>query len=301
MKKIKNYFKKFLNKLPYIRTLYKYSLNSAYPNGHFYSPVISISEVKKREKEIWQNREVEGVNGINLNFENQKELLLQLSEFYNKVPYIFEKDLKLRYQFNNGYYGHTDGIILFAMLMHLQPKKIIEIGSGFSSAIMLDTNDFYFDNKINLTFIDPYPERLFDLMKTKDKEKNVIIKSDLQLLNLDIFKALNSGDILFIDSTHVSKTGSDVNYILFEILPILNKGVHIHFHDIFYPFEYPKEWVYKGINWNENYILRAFLMYNLEFSIELFADYLHVHHSSLFEKMPFCYKNTGGNLWIVKN
>ena len=115
-----------------------------------------------------------------------------------------------------------------------------------------------------------------------------------------LFDELAENDILFIDSTHVSKTGSDVNYILFEILPRLKPGVFIHFHDVFYPFEYPREWVFGGFNWNENYLLHAFLMYNETFEIKIFADYLHVHHKEIFKEMPLCYKNTGGNLWLQK-
>jgi len=81
---------------------------------------------------------------------------------------------------------------------------------------------------------------------------------------------------------------------------MLNKGVLIHFHDIFYPFEYPKEWVYKGQNWNEDYILKAFLMYNKDFEIKIFSDYLHTHHSEVFSEMPLCYKDRVGNIWIQK-
>jgi hypothetical protein len=165
---------------------------------------------------------------------------------------------------------------------------------------MLDTNELFFKNQIDLTFIDPNPERLYSLMKESDKKKTKVIEKDVQLIPLNIFKKLQSGDILFIDSTHVSKTGSDVNYILFEILPILTSGVLIHFHDIFYPFEYPKEWVFNGFNWNEDYILRAFLMYNEKFEIKLFSDYLHKHHKDIFKEMPLCYNNTGGNLWLEK-
>src|SRR5205814_62343 len=117
---------------------------------------------------------------------------------------------------------------------------------------------------------------------------------------LETFEKLNSGDILFVDSTHVVKTGNDVNYILFEIIPRLKSGVLIHFHDIFYPFEYPKDWVFMGRNWNEDYFLKAFLMYNNEFEIILFSDYLHKHHKEIFKEMPLCYKNSGGNLWIRK-
>jgi predicted O-methyltransferase YrrM len=190
--------------------------------------------------------------------------------------------------------------MLYSIIRHCKPKRIIEIGSGFSSAVMLDTNELFFDNQIELTFIDPYPKRLHSLMTLIDKSKIKVINSDVQLISLDVFKKLQSGDILFVDSTHVTKTGSDVNYILFEILPILNSGVIIHFHDVFYPFEYPKEWVFKGFNWNEDYILKAFLMYNNDFEIKLFSDYLHNHHKDIFVDMPLTYKNHGGSLWIEK-
>jgi hypothetical protein len=186
------------------------------------------------------------------------------------------------------------------MINYFKPTRIIEIGSGFSSAVMLDTNQLFFNNQIDLTFIDPYPERLYSLMIEYDKKQTTVIETDVQLIPVDVFRKLKAGDILFVDSTHVTKTGSDVNYILFEILPILESGVLIHFHDVFYPFEYPKEWVYKGFNWNEDYILKAFLMYNDKFEIILFSEYLHKHHKDSFKDLPLSYKNTGGNLWIQK-
>ncbi len=137
-------------------------------------------------------------------------------------------------------------------------------------------------------------------MKENDDKHFQIQTSQIQDIDSDFFKSLNQNDILFIDSTHVSKTGSDVNYVIFNILPILKKGVLIHFHDIFYPFEYPKQWVYEGRNWNENYLLRAFLMNNNDYKILLFSDYLHKIHKEAFKHMPLCYNNTGGSIWIQK-
>jgi hypothetical protein len=186
------------------------------------------------------------------------------------------------------------------MIRFLKPKRIIEIGSGFSSAVMLDTNELFFNNQINLTFIEPYPERLFSLISEKDKNATHIIQNEVQSVPLETFAQLQAGDILFIDSSHIIKTGSDVNYVIFEVLPILKPGVLIHFHDIFYPFEYPKEWVYAGRNWNEDYFLKAFLMYNETFEIRLFADYIHRMHKEAFRRMPLCYKNFGGSLWMEK-
>lgn len=298
--KLKKEIQNLINKLPYVRGLYKQSLNSAHPNGHFYSPVILIDEIKKRESEIWKNVEIDGIQGIKLRTKEQKELISLFSEYYKEIPFKSYKQKNIRYQFENDYYSYTDAITLYSMIRHYKPKNIIEIGSGFSSAVMLDTNEIFFNNSINLTFIDPYADRLYSQMTLEDKNKFKVIESDVQLISLETFKKLQSGDILFIDSTHVTKTGSDVNYILFEILPILKKGVLIHFHDIFYPFEYPKEWVYKGLNWNEDYILKAFLMYNENFEIKLFSEYLHRHHKNIFKEMPLAYNNEGGNLWIEK-
>jgi len=287
-----------------IRGLHQENLNfrknSLFRAGHYYSTIISVDEIKEREDEIWSKELIDGVIGINLQTEDQLKLVGDLNQYYAEMPFKEEKQSNLRYFFENGFYLYTDGITLYSMIRHLQPKNIIEVGSGFSSALMLDTNELFFNNQIELTFIEPYPERLYSLMNDGDKKTVKVIEDKVQFVELEYFDKLTAGDILFIDSTHVVKTGSDVNYILFEILPRLKSGVFIHFHDVFYPFEYPREWVFKGWNWNEDYFLRAFLMYNNGFEIKLFSEYLHKHHGEIFEKMPLCYKNHGGNLWIEK-
>jgi hypothetical protein len=122
----------------------------------------------------------------------------------------------------------------------------------------------------------------------------------VQSVSLDLFKTLEAGDILFVDSSHVVKTGSDLHHILFKILPILEAGVFIHFHDIFFPFEYPEPWVMAGRNWNENYLLRAFLMYNKNFRIRLFSDQIYKHHTEAYWEMPLAYNVQGTSLWIEK-
>jgi predicted O-methyltransferase YrrM len=290
-----------INKLPHVRGLYEevlfYKKNSCFRAGHYYSPIVLVDEMKERENEIW----TENTQGVNLNTTSQLALLSQLDFFYSDLPFSQTKTDKHRYYFKNTWYTETDGYMLYALMRLNKPKQIIEVGSGFSSALMLDTNDLYFNNEIKLTFIDPNPEdRLNDLMNDKDKENAVVCKSFIQDIDLNIFKNLDSGDIVFIDSTHVSKTGSDVNFILFEILPILKQGVLIHFHDIFFPFEYPKEWVFGGRNWNEIYILKSFLMYNESFKIILFNDYLHKKHESHFNNMPILKEDFGGSIWLEK-
>lgn len=120
-------------------------------------------------------------------------------------------------------------------------------------------------------------------------------------VDLSYFEQLEKGDILFIDSTHISKIGSDVNYLLFEILPRLKKGVYIHFHDIFYPFEYPYEWYKKdGWIWNELYMLRAFLMNNKNYRIIFFVDYLSKKYTAKMQECLNMNNPFGGSLWIEK-
>ena len=123
----------------------------------------------------------------------------------------------------------------------------------------------------------------------------------INLFNISIFSKLGIGDILFIDSSHVAKAGSDVNHALHRILPLLKSGVYIHFHDIFWPFEYPDKWLDDGICWNEIYIVRSFLQYNNEFKIQYFNDYINrFYKEEACKYFPEIEKNPGGSLWLLK-
>jgi len=193
-------------------------------------------------------------------------------------------------------------------MRHFEPKKIIEVGSGYSSAAMLDVDELLFNNQIEFIFIEPFPDRFRALLSDEDIKQVALLEKPVQQVDKSIFEKLGKGDILFIDSSHVSKIGSDVNMIIHHILPRMNSGVMIHFHDIFWPFEYPKKWLKAGRAWNEAYILRAFLQYNSSFEILFFNSYLEQHHRKLLrEKMPLMLrqppaKMTFGNssLWLRK-
>ncbi len=293
-----------LNKLPYIKGLYaehlRFRKNACFPPGHYYSSIVSVDEVRENETAIWKDSTSPTLVDIDLNVAEQKEWIEKLTAYYNELPFKEMKVKGLRYYFENEMYAYTDGIVLYAMLRELKPQRIIEVGSGFSSALMLDVNQLFFSGGIQLTFIEPYPERLFNNITDRDRQSATILDKKIQEVDVSLFETLGAGDILFIDSTHVAKTGSDVNHIFFEILPRLKPGVWIHFHDIFYPFEYPKGWVYGGRNWNENYFLRVFLMNNRDYVIKLFPHYLHLHHEDVFAEMPLAYKNKGGNIWLEK-
>jgi predicted O-methyltransferase YrrM len=271
---------------------------TTYPIGHFYSPIVNKKSVEKYLPSLLDNHPLE----INLNTTKQVELLEHLQRYYKHVPFEVNKNEKSRYYYNNVHFSYADAILLFCFLNYLKPKKIIEVGSGFSSAVMLDTNDMFPENKSKLHFIEPYPQRLFSLFRNEERQNHEVTVAKVQDMNVSYFEQLEANDLLFIDSTHVSKTGSDVNYLLFEVIPRLKKGVIIHFHDIFYPFEYPKKWIMSdGFGWNEDYILKAFLMYNSSFEILLFNSHIINIHQLWFENnMPLCLKNTGGSLYLRK-
>ena len=277
-----------------------YSLfKTIYPLGHYYSPIISKREILKREQQIF-NIDQKKTKGVDLNEPEQLKLLKQLVGYYEELPFTDNKKSGLRYSYNNIFYSYSDAIFLYCMLRHFKPKRVIEIGSGFSSAVMLDTNEYFMDNKIQCIFIDPDSDRLLSCFKINDRENHKIIKTYVQDVDLDLFSQLQENDILFIDSSHVAKTGSDVNFILFDILPRLKKGVLIHFHDIFYPFEYPKKWALEGRSWNEAYLLKAFLSYNFKYKIILMNTFLEYYHEGWFaQNMPLCLKQKGGSIWFT--
>jgi len=273
-----------------------YESDLSFAPGGFYSPIPSIQEIYRYD---FNSLLPDELPGIDLNVNKQLNLLESFEPLYKELPFPEEKSEGFRYYYVNGFYSYSDAILLYCMIRHLNPKKIIEIGSGFSSCVTLDTNEIFMKNSINCTFIEPYPERLESLLKKDDNA--TIYKKRLQEMPIEIFEELAKDDILFIDSTHVAKFNSDVNFVIHKILPVLANGVYIHFHDVFYPFEYPNEWLLEGRAWNEQYILRAFLEYNNDFEIVLFNTYLeNKYEKDIKKRFPLLYKNTGSSIWIKK-
>ncbi len=270
------------------------------PPGHFYSPIPSLDEIQRDEAKIFGSIP-SNISGVQLDEEEQLKILNAFVGYYKEMPFQPQQHEGLRYYYENPAYSYSDAILLHCMIRYLNPKRIIEVGSGFSSCMILDTNELYFDGSIKTTFIEPYPDLLMSLIKDEDRSKITVIPTRLQDVDLCQFETLQANDILFIDSTHVSKINSDVNRVFFDILPRLSSGVYVHFHDIFFPFEYPKDWVFEGRAWNEAYLLRAFLQYNSAFRIVLMNTFMEHFHEPFFQQyMPLCLKNPGGSIWICR-
>jgi predicted O-methyltransferase YrrM len=267
------------------------------PPGHFCSPIPSVEEIERAIATAPAS-----YRGIELGEDHQLALLEKLSRYYSEIPFPAEKNERFRFAFHNPSYSWGDAIILFCMIREIKPRRILEIGSGHTSALILDTNEHYFAGGIDCTFVEPYPELLLSLLRLNENRETRVIPRKLQDVDRTLFDALEAGDILFVDSSHVVKAGSDCQVLFSDILPRLHPGTLIHFHDVFDGFEYPAEWLREGRGWNEQYMLRAFLQFNREFRIKLYTAYMIARHRRWFEQhMPNSLQNAGAfQIWIER-
>jgi len=299
--------KKLIKRTPGFRSLESYLRKrytgfpdgERYNRGDFYSPLPDLDEVASSDH--FFRKDVDLSESIDLENDAQLKLLKVFSSFYEEFPYKQSSNLNFRFHLGQDWFCHADALTLYSMLRQFQPKRVVEVGSGFSSALMLDTADHFLEHPVLFTFIDPYPERLLSVLRKADLSRTTIHQQPVQKIPLSSFKELEANDILFVDSSHVSKIASDVNFLVFEVLPILNPGVIIHFHDILWPFEYSREWVLQKRAWNEAYLLRAFLQFNSDFQVLFFNSYMgHMFEAEVKEAMPLFLENTGGSLWIQR-
>ncbi len=263
--------------------------------GHFYSPVPDLAEIEAQAGRIFEPHRK--LAGIELRAAEQRELFATLAALAREAPFRRVPGTAGRYGIDNPNYGIGDASMLAAMLRHLRPRRYFEVGSGFSTAIALDVNEQHLAGNLEITAVEPYPELLRSVLRDGDGVE--VIATPVQQVPLERFRALEANDVLFIDSSHVLKTGSDVHFLYTEVLPLLAEGVVVHIHDVFYPFEYLRHWVEWGRAWNEDYLLHAFLCFNAAFEIMLWNHYLAQCHRELIEaELPAMLENTGGALWM---
>ncbi len=241
------------------------------PN-HFFFPIPNTESVTDG---LWE-KESELV-GINMNPNAQLRLLKEVFPKYTKET-VFPKTKTgnpNEFYLENGSFGAVDAEVLHALIRYFKPKRVIEIGSGYSTLVSAKACLF---NKqkdgitTELVSIEPYPN---EILKQGVMGLTELIEKPLEQVPLNMFSGLGKNDFLFIDSTHVLKIGGDVKYLYLEVLPRLAGGVIVHSHDIFFPGEYPKQWIKENHwFWTEQYLLQAFLAFNSEFEVLWASQYM---------------------------
>jgi hypothetical protein len=244
---------------------------------HFYQP---LPDTASLDDCVWTTPD--SLEGIEMHEQQQVNLLdglrQQFRSEYSEFPLLEPTGM---YPFClKGAFGSVDAEMLYSLVRNIRPRKMIEIGSGSStviSSLAMGRNKVEDPNyQCRFVAIEPYPRP--DL-KLQCPNLTTLIERQVQQVPLEEFTSLGANDILFIDSSHVSKVGSDVNYEMLQIIPRLAPGVFVHVHDIFLPFEYPKKWHLEWrVFFNEQYLLRAFLTFNSSFRVVWAGSYMHWRH-----------------------
>ena len=268
---------------------------------HFYQPIPNRQEIM-----TYAGKE-RPLSSIEWHLDKQTEL----------VKYLLEK---YALEFNNkeifsafGYSEDSSGLIsgdaevLYAMVREKKPSRIIEIGSGGSTKIIaaaLKMNFIENSQKSQLISIEPYPQ---DFLKdfanvSKDFLEFSLLTQKVEAVDLSVFESLQTNDILFVDSSHVFKSGSDVEFEFLQVYPRLQTGVLVHIHDIFFPYDYPIEWNLKESRyWNEQYFLETFLQFNKKFEILASLSMVSSYKNSVFLENINAYNEDRlpGSFWMI--
>jgi Methyltransferase domain len=269
------------------------------PPGHFYSPVCDPLDLQAARSRIWPPAAGCDSPGIEYNIPRQLGMLDTFRPYVAEIDFpTDDRGNASQYFYGNDQFPCLDAEVLFCFLRYLQPAELIEIGSGFSTLITAEVNRKFLHSRMRLTCVEPFPRQfLIDGVEGVTE----LIRKKVQDVEASLFTRLEPDSIVFIDSSHVSKTGSDVNHLIFEILPRLRIGVYVHIHDIFLPDDYPARWaIEEERNWNEQYIVRAFLQFNSAFEI-VWSSYLMATRYAeetrqVFSRFPDL--GAGGSLWI---
>ena len=228
----------------------------------FYSP---IPDLRKIPESAWE-RESE-LAGIQFDLERQLDYLAELRPYLDEFhPPEQAKGDSNAYFLENGSYGRVDADVLYAIVRGAKPKRIIELGSGYTTLV---TAQACLENEregaaAEYVAFDPYP----GVARPDLSGLTELARIPAEELPSERFGELGANDILIVDTTHTVKMGGDVNHVVLDVLPRLGGGVLVHFHDIFLPWEYPRKWAEDyGLYWSEQYLLQAFLSLNAKFEI----------------------------------
>jgi predicted O-methyltransferase YrrM len=269
---------------------------------HYYQP---IPDTRGLLLSLW-NR-VSDLAGVDMREEQQKQLLSEIvARFKDEFTAIPEgaSTQEFHYYLGNTAFEAVDAEMLFGLIRLLKPRRVYEIGSGFSTLLAADA--------LRRNRLDGYPCRFIAIEPYPSAELEAELPCDVELwrvpvqeISLGEFESLCEDDILFIDSSHVYKIGSDVQFVFLEVLPRIRPGVVVHIHDIFMPVEYPKQWVLdQHLFWNEQYLLQTFLSFNTTFEVIWASQWMHIKHPDLLMKAFPSYKNgvsPGSSFWFRRS
>ncbi|MET0168683.1 MAG: class I SAM-dependent methyltransferase [Vicinamibacterales bacterium] len=264
---------------------------------NFYSPVVDRDEAIQDRHRIWKTAH-SAPPGVDMRQDAQVALLHSIRAVAAEFDYprtVEERTHAYDFYQDNGFFEGLDARMWFCLARHFRPKTIVEVGGGFSSLLAADVNRRYLDGRVAFLCIDPCPS---DVLLAGVPGLAKLLPFRVQDVPLRLFESLRENDVLFIDSSHVSKTGSDVNFLCLEVLPRLAPGVLVHFHDIFLPGEYPKDWVLeRGYSWNEQYLVHALLIDSIGFEV-VFASYFASQRYPHQIRAIFGKPCSGGGLWL---
>lgn len=275
----------------------------AWPLDHFYSPVPDHRALDREpsRSRVWPPAPRETA-GIDWRAGEQIELLDALGRQAEMVFAAQPTGDPHEYHAANDNFSRLDAWMLQGVLRHFRPRQMIEVGCGWSSLLTARVNREYLDGELHFTCVEPYPP---DFLSGGVPGISELIASPVEALEVDRFLQLGRGDVLFIDSSHVVKTGGDVQFLFEDVIPRLADGVVVHVHDIFLPWDYPRDWVVSGRAWNEQYLVRAFLAFNSAFRILLGVGWLSAHRADALEAAlpdyPAAYADGGGSLWFQRS
>jgi predicted O-methyltransferase YrrM len=262
----------------------------AFPPGAFYSPVVDAAGVLQEpdRTRIWPAVPPDPA-GIDLRPHQQLELLAALGAH----PFPPQPGTPGTYDPGNDQFPPHDAAVLYAMVRQLRPRRIVEVGCGWSTTVTVAAvRDGALDTL--LTCIEPYPRPFL-----RDMAELTLREEKVEHSPLDLFTDLEAGDICFIDSSHVAKTGSDVVHLLLEVVPRLAPGVVVHVHDIFIPEDYPQGWVRSGFNWNEQYVLQALLVGNEQAHVLAMNHWLALRHPDAVRAAFGLLELDGSSVWFA--
>lgn len=197
----------------------------------------------------------------------------------------------------NSQFSYSDAMSYYCFIRRLKPKRIVEIGSGFSTLVAVEA--LQQNESGSIVCVEPFPRPFLQ------RNPNLsLIQKKAQQIDPDFLNhSLQDGDILFIDSTHTVKTGSDCLHIYLRLLPYIKRNIYVHVHDIYLPFGLPMEWLLeKQVFWTEQYLLLALLTDNPKAKVIYGSAYHHSFNREALDQMMHgrCLSG-GGSFWFEYN